>query len=162
MIRFRTIALPAVLALALALGAGCKRQIDNKDAASKIKTWAEESVAPVSSVSCPKTEMKAGTSFDCDVTFAEGATYKLTVTQNDAKGNVAWKWATPVVGAEKLGAFVTASLKEQSPGANAQVDCGTGLKEMPADGITCKLDADGAKQDIVIRLEGDSVAWEIK
>lgn len=159
MIRFRKLGL--TLLMAGALSTGCNT-IDNKDAENKVKAWADENVGPVKSVSCPKAEMKAGSSFECNVTFIEGASYKLTVTQKDDKGNVEWKWTTPVVGAEKISGFVAAALKEQRPEADPKVDCGTGIKEMPAEGMTCKLDADGEKLDIVIRLEGDSVAWEIK
>lgn len=160
MIRIGNFGLAVVLAAAL--GAGCKNQIDNKDAENKVKAWADENVGPVKSVSCPKTEMKTGVSFECTVTFTEGVSHKLTVTQKDDKGNVEWKWATPVVGAEKIAEFVSGALKEQKPEANPKVDCGTGIKEMPAEGMSCKLDADGEKLDIVIKLEGDSVAWEIK
>lgn len=148
--------------VALALGTGCKDQIDDKDAEIKIKAWADDNVGSVKSVSCPKTSMKEGVSFDCTVAFEEGGSYKLTVTQKDDKGNVEWKWATPIVGAEKISEFVVSALQEQRPGGNPKVDCGTGIKEVPADGITCKLDADGEQLALVIKLDGDDVAWEIK
>ncbi len=159
MIDIRMIALPA---LVLALGAGCKNQIDNKDAENKVKAWAETDVGPVKSVSCPKTEMKAGASFDCNVTFAEGGSYKLTVTQTDGEGNVEWKWATPVVGAERISAAVAGALKEQRPDTDPKIDCGTGIKEMPPEGLTCKLDAGGQQSDIVIKVDADGLAWELK
>lgn len=157
--RLRTVIAVAALAAA---GAGCKKKVDTKDAETKIGAWAKEYVGPVSSVKCESAELKAGATFPCKVTFEGGGTYVLDVEQKDDKGNVEWKWRTQIVGADKVAKLVTDAIREQGGGADTTVDCGQGIKEMPAEGITCQIAGGGEQAELLVKVEGDGLAWEIK
>ncbi len=151
----------SILVVALgALAATACSKIDNKDAEKKIKDWATQNIGPATKVSCPAVEMKAGKSFECAVTFEGGGVFKLNVEQKDDKGNVEWTWVVQPIGGVKAAELIKNSLVEQVPDVAA--DCGTDVRELPAEGITCKVTGDGESVDFVVKLEGANLTWAPK
>lgn len=152
-----TLGLVAVVGLC---AAACKSKIDNSDAENKLKAWATENIGPVTKVSCPQAEMKAGTSFECPVTFEGGQTFKVKVSMKDDKGNVEWAWVVQPMSGKVAADMIAENLKEKAP--DVVVDCGAGIFEMKPEGHVCKATAQGETIDFVFKLEGDQFTWEPK
>jgi hypothetical protein len=156
----RIISTLGIVAVALLGAAACKNKIDNPDAEKKLKAWAEENIAPVSKVTCPQAEMKAGTSFECSVAFTGAATFKVRVDMKDDKGNVEWAWVVQPMSGKVAADMIAEGLKAQAP--DVKVDCGDGVFEMKPEGLECKATAQGETVPFVFKLEGDQFTWEPK
>ncbi len=150
-------------ALALvALLAGCN-EIDTRDAEAKVKGLAEEWVAPVKSVSCPSAKRAKGVKLTCTVRFQDGATGKMQLQITDGDGNFTWWWEPWIVDRVRLADSITDALEDQQPGLGTLfVDCGTGVIDVPAEGLPCHVKADKLEQDLVVHAGPDGVAWDLK
>ena len=116
-------------------------RIDASDADAKLKEWAERTVAPVTSVTCPEARMKKGNAFDCKVVFASGRDASITVEMQDDDGNVQYHWTKPIAGGEKIAAVIADRIKSKTS-HTATVDCGKGVIDVPADGLVCNVSLD--------------------
>ncbi len=88
-----TLLTPAVAFIAGFAFSGCGEQTLDVDKAEKvIKQGITEQIGvKVKSLTCPdNVAVKKGAKFKCTVKAADGTTGKVTVIQQDDKGNVSW------------------------------------------------------------------------
>lgn len=149
--RFRQILIAAV-----ALSAGCG--VDRFDAEAKVKNIAEQTMkSPVSAVRCPEAERKAGVTFECDVTFVEGGTHRLLVSQTDDHGNFVPRWKAQILSMTQLAASLVEVTRVES-GRTITASCGTGVREITQAGFECTVD--GAP--VVVEVDARDASWRIR
>lgn len=87
--RSRSVRLAALAVLAVA---ACTKTLDTEGLEGELKAQIEEQTgSPIASVSCPEdVEVETGGEFTCTAEEESGATFTITVTQRDDKGNVDW------------------------------------------------------------------------
>jgi hypothetical protein len=151
---------PVLLAVATA-AAGCTRAIDTRDTEAKVEQLAEATVAPVARVTCPNADRREGVRFDCAVTFEDGGTHALRIVQIDDHGNYTPAWVEPIASLERVATLLASELRD-SAGGDPRVDCGRGVKVVPADGLPCELTAGELRRGLVFRFEADELVWELR
>lgn len=89
--RSRSVRFAALAVLAIA-AAACTKTLDTEGLEGELKAQIEEQTgSPIASVSCPEdVEVETGGEFTCTAEEESGATFTITVTQRDDKGNVDW------------------------------------------------------------------------
>ncbi len=91
--RIRQLVLGAAVAAA---AAGCSFSVGSSDLDTdslqdEISSGIEEQTGVAVEVTCPDRPLEAGDVFDCTATADDGTEQAVTVTQEDAEGNVAWE-----------------------------------------------------------------------
>lgn len=80
------------LCLSTALLVGCSKTLNTDDVEGQISSGLTEQVGGEFTVDCPADPpAEAGGTFECTATSAEGQTATITVTQDDAEGNLSWE-----------------------------------------------------------------------
>jgi hypothetical protein len=150
--RFREI---RTVALAALVAAGCG--IDTYDAEEKVAHLAEQMMkVEVTDVDCPRARRKSGVTFECAVTFAEGGTHRMSLTQIGDRGDILPPtWTKPIISMTLLaGSLAETTRLEQ--GRVVEADCGRGVREIPEAGFACTLD--GRKVTVHV---GRDASWRL-
>ncbi|MCA9677757.1 MAG: DUF4333 domain-containing protein [Kofleriaceae bacterium] len=157
----RTLAIGIAIAGATLGLAACEKKIDKSDAEKKIKSWAEDAIGPVKSVSCPAAKRKKGVTFECTVAFKDGGDYKVAIDQKDDEGNVEWKWIVQPIGTDAMEKMMIDDFKAKGH-EGVTVECGSGIITLPAEGVTCKVSAQGETVDFQFKIDGKNLVWAPK
>jgi hypothetical protein len=154
---------------AVAVGAvGCTRYLDMERVASAIQTGLEDQLGlTVTDVDCPESrEMKVEDAFECSAATEGGGRIRVSVTQQDAEGNIAWETAGSE-GLLDLGALaeqIRLGLSAQAQ-LEAQVDCGGGYGDAPAGAsFECTAthgEGDTARIRVTVRDAEGNVDWTV-
>jgi hypothetical protein len=123
---------------------------------------------PIESVSCPpERAMKAGDAFECVATPVGGGRLTVSVTQDDAAGNVTWKVVKTegLLDLKKVEESIVAGLKEKAQ-VDATASCGGRWKPAKAgDTFDCVAKtASGEDVAIVVSAtDGEgNISWATK
>jgi hypothetical protein len=115
----RTIAITACLAT---LCAGCAQPLDQKKLEGEIQSSLAAKGVDVTSVTCPPTMLKKGTTFECVVQDANGTKGIFDVTATDSKGGVSWNLRGKFENMEKVGDLLEEGLSKKA-GQVVDVQC---------------------------------------
>lgn len=108
---------PVVVLAAAALLAGCSKSLDGSSIESQIADGLSSQAGGTWTVSCPSDiPAEQGATFTCTATGADGTTSTITVTQDDADGNVTWKSDISGLDLSKVESGVAESLGQQVGG----------------------------------------------
>lgn len=150
-------------ALALAVLLAACNEIDKRDAEEKVKEIAETSVGPVKSVSCPTAKRTKGVKFTCRVAFQSGGTGNLEIELVDGDGNFTPRWVPWIVDGDRLATTLADAVRDQQPElGDLAVECGTGVIEVPTEGVPCHVKGAKIETDLIVKAGPDGIAWEIK
>lgn len=84
----RTAALIGAVVTTVGLLAACSSSLSQTDVQDKLG----QSIGGGATASCPSDiPVKAGGTFVCDITNADGTSGQITVTQDDDQGNMSWE-----------------------------------------------------------------------
>lgn len=150
--------IPALL-LALAACDG----IDTRDAAAKVGNIAAQTMkSEVAKVECPEAERAAGVAFECAVTFAEGGTHRIRLTQTDDHGNFTPRWVDPVISRRRLAESIAEAARFET-GGEVSIDCGSGVDVIPAEGFTCTArTAARGERTITVLVDPRDASWQVR
>jgi hypothetical protein len=84
----------AGLAIAALVAVGCQTTLllNDDNLESEISSWVLQTAGEPGVVTCPDDRpIQQGDTFQCVVTFGDGSTATLQVTQTDNSGNVTWR-----------------------------------------------------------------------
>jgi hypothetical protein len=136
--------------------------IDTRDAEEKVKNIAEQTMkAPVASVRCPDAERKTGVVVECAVTFQEGGTHAMRLTMTDDHGNFIPAWAKPILSATRLAESIEVAIRDEQDRI-AEVDCGSGVREIGEASWPCTVVIDQARRDVMVRIDPRDASWELQ
>lgn len=106
--------LVAVVCLALAFLAGCKKHIDPSKVEKEITRYLSDKRVVGFTVSCPKVELEENATFPCEITESDGTRQSYTVTQTSAQGDLSVKFDPVPVDTE---VEIIKQVKARIPGA---------------------------------------------
>ena len=139
---------------------GCKG-IDTRDAEAKVRNIAEQTMkAPVAEVRCPEAQRRTGEVFECEVRFEEGGTHRMRLTMTDDHGNFVPIWVVPILSASRLAESIEVAIRDEQDQV-AEVDCGTGVREIGEAGWPCTVVVGADRRDVVVRVDPRDASWEI-
>ena len=143
--------------LVLVMLAWCGNQIDGKKTeASIVEGLAKKGIK--ATASCPSgVAAKANGTFDCTVTDGAGKTHTVNVTQQDDQGTVLWKLDGSIVDMK----LVAADAKAKIPGADIACPSDAVVVKPPTT-VECSVKQGAEKRTLIVKVEGDSVGWELK
>lgn len=131
---------------------GCGKKLDNAKLEASITDGLKAKSIPVKSASCPAgREVKAGDSFDCEATTADGEKVAIKVEQKDDEGSIAWKTTGHIGTQASFGSHLVTAL-----GAGATVKCPDKTVVVKKDTtFTCDGVVDGKPAKITFTAKDD-------
>jgi NAD(P)H-hydrate repair Nnr-like enzyme with NAD(P)H-hydrate epimerase domain len=146
----RSASAAALLAITAVAAAGCgsssKNTVDASKVESGIKQQMSSSGAEVTSVKCPSdVKSEAGATFDCDVSWSNGATGKVKVTETSVNH---FTYSVVSGSVQVPGSTADAAIEKQLAKQgipNATVDCPQNIIVKTGTTVTCNLSGAGGK-----------------
>lgn len=142
--------------------ASCGGKLDHGKLEAQIVSTIKEQTGLEAKASCPHDhKVKQGDVFHCDV-MLDGAPGKVTVTQNDGKGNVTWNLTEGFVLSDKVEGAIKTKLADVAQG-QVRVDCGQRVRSaVPAQVFRCqaKDDAGELAIDVTITDATGAIDWK--
>lgn len=136
-------------------GASAGRMLDTDEAEQRIRQFVESTYdARAQDAACPERPLEKGDVFQCTARFEEQS-LRMTVTQDDDKGNVTINPAQAVIVTQAAEDDIARVLREQL-GTTAAVDCGSQrlLVKDPGATFDCQAaDPKGATRRVIVTVK---------
>jgi hypothetical protein len=143
------------IAIAVFLGSltgACTRVLDHEKIEQSIREEGEKKEWPLKKVECPSGRpIKKGDAFDCKVSFDDGQTLVIAVTQSDDIGSVKWR-ADKVLSVKKISAAIA---KQVAPEGVVACPRESVVVARKGDKIECTITTDDVTQTVEVTALDD-------